>query len=98
MTIRPGPIVIEREADLAAHLGQTVTLRGIVSRTKIPAIHGVEIDDLVGALADQLAEATGVLEAYELAEDVDRYAAHKGPGRHLVLRSDSGLARPRPVR
>ena len=91
-------VIVDRK-DLAAHLGQTVTLRGIVARTKIPEILGVEIDSSGGALAEELAEATGVLDTYEAPEQPadGLYRAQKNPGRHYILRGDSGLAKPRRV-
>src|SRR4051812_7173011 len=60
--------VIEREQDVAACLGKTVTLRGVVSRTKIPSILGVDVAE--ANLGDKLAEATGVLATYTIPEDI----------------------------
>lgn len=94
-------VVIEREQDLAGCVGKTVTVRGVVSRTKIPAILGVEVSE--SDLADQIAEATGVLATYTIPEDIDRdgmHSAHKGPGTYYTLRDPSGqgLATPHRVK
>ncbi len=91
--------VIEREQDVAACVGKTVTLRGVVSRTKIPAILGVDVAE--SGLADQLAEATGVLATYTVPEDHEELpSAHKGPGTYYALHDPSGqgLATPRAIK
>src|SRR4051794_18135778 len=88
----------EGEADVAACAGKTVTLRGVVSRTKIPTLLGVDIGD-GESLADQPAEATGVLESYtepeQPADGLQR--AGRGPGTYWRLRGDDGLAKARPL-
>ncbi len=94
-------MLIDTREQLAACVGKTVTLRGTVSRTKSPEILGVEIDSTGDDLADQLAEATGVLATYVIPQDIDAdglHSAHKSPGTYYVLQVDGGLAKPRAAR
>ncbi len=70
--------------DLAPHVGAIVTLRGVVTQTKIPTLCGVDVADC--ALTGPV-EATGRLEsstvtAAELSALIARVGqvAHRGPG------------------
>jgi hypothetical protein len=92
-------MIIDDESELAAHIGELVTLRGVVARTKIPELLGVEVGD--SNLADQLAEATGVLARHTIESPAPGapIAASKGPGTYLSLRDAAGrLATPRAAR
>jgi hypothetical protein len=87
--------LVEAQADVGACVGRTITLRGRVTRSKIPTILGVDVD-ASDALADRLAEATGVLETYVIEPPPAGapVAAGRGPGtyRRLVAAGGAGLA------
>src|SRR5687767_11610240 len=71
------PPVLTDPAQLDAHVGQVVTLRGVVSRTKVPTLLGVDVDD--SELADQPAEATGRLEREVVTQQqIDDQIAESG--------------------
>jgi len=78
------PVVLGEDDDLAPHVGAVVTLRGVVTRTKIPTLCGVDVDacGLEGHV-----EATGTLVATSVSQDeldalIARVGqvAHRGPG------------------
>ena len=94
------PPLIEDEAALAAAAGTLVTLRGELSRTRIPTILGVDVDPGSADGGDR-AEATGWLESTEVTQaELDAEIAehgqfaHRGPGtfRRLVAPDRKGLA------
>lgn len=95
------PPLIEDEAALAGATGTLVTLRGELSRTKIPTLLGVDVDPGSADGGDR-AEATGWLESIEVTQaEIDAEIAesgpfaHRGPGtfRRLVAPDRNGLAR-----
>ena len=72
--------VITDAAQLADHVGEVVTLRGVQTRTKIPTVCGVDVDG-DGALSDQAVTATGRLEQEVVAPaDVDPTEQSRGAG------------------
>jgi hypothetical protein len=95
------PPLIEDEAAVAAAAGTLVTLRGDLSRTKIPTLLGVDVDPGSADGGDRV-EATGWLEVTEVTQaeldakiaEVGQFA-HRGPGtfRRLVAPDRNGLAR-----
>ena len=99
------PRVIEDAAGLAGAAGTVVTLRGELSRTKIPTLLGVDVDPGHATPGDP-AEATGWLETIEVTQaEIDaRIAesgqfAHRGPGtfRRLLSADRQTLATARPL-
>ena len=54
------PPVLTKPAQLDKHLGRLVVVRGVLSRTRVPRIIGVEVEDRP-ELRGQLATATGIL-------------------------------------
>jgi hypothetical protein len=94
------PPLIEREAELVGAAGTLVTIRGELTRTKLPTILGVDVD--AGTAEPGLrAEATGWLESTtvtqaELDAKIAKHGqfAHRGPGtfRRLVAPDRKGLA------
>lgn len=92
-TDRPGSpcMQITDRAQLAGCVGQRVTVRGTVTRTKQPTILGVDVDAEY-ALSDRTATATGVLRRYTIEPpDPDATEASRGPGTYYALRDPSGL-------
>jgi hypothetical protein len=94
------PTVITDAAAVPAAVGTLVTLRGELTRTKIPTLLGVDVDE-GDAQADAPAEATGWLESDTTtqAEIDERVAesgqyAHRGAGTtyRLVALDGNGLA------
>lgn len=84
------PVLTDPKA-LAQHVGETVTLMGKVSNTKVPQILGVDVASDAPDLRGKRAQATGVLERYEVTpaqiEEWDRdRVAHRGPGVFYRLR------------
>jgi hypothetical protein len=99
MTSIPPCQLIEAEADVAACVGRTVTLRGRIARTKIPTLLGVDVD-AADELADRPAEATGMLQRYivEPPPAGAPIAASRGPGTYLrLVGAGGGLATARAV-
>ncbi len=62
-----GVIVITQSTHLKDFVGKKVKLVGMVSNTKIPEILGVEVCSDSPDLRERMAEATGVLERYEVS-------------------------------
>jgi hypothetical protein len=100
----PTPALITDRSQLRDHLDQLVTLRGELTRTKIPTILGVDVDEGT-ATPGALAEATGVLRGDRVTqEEIDERIrqsgqfAHRGAGTFykLVRPSGGGLAAARP--
>ena len=96
-------IVITQPSERDGHVGETVTVEGEVSRTKLPQIAGVDVDvDEANDPRGKVARATGVLEKTVVTkEELDRAIAehgqfaHRGPGTfyHLEAPEGGGLAR-----
>lgn len=88
---------LTERSQLAACVGKRVTLRGVVSRTKIPSILGVDVDADY-ELSERVGVATGTLTTYTLPEpdpDDPLVAASKGPGTYYALTAldGNGLAK-----
>jgi hypothetical protein len=64
---------------VAARAGQTVTLRGVVTNTKIPTILGVDVQSNDPDLRGQLAEATGVLQRWVVTPESLAELQRNGP-------------------
>ena len=76
------PLVITHEADWDTYVGRVITLRGLVTNTKIASILGVEVYSGEPNLRGEIAEATGILKRRIITEkDVaDPNVPSKGPG------------------
>lgn len=86
------PVVTE-QTNVAKHVGQRITIVGKVSNTKIPQILGVDVSSDTPDLRGKMAEATGVLERFEVTDaqikEMDRIGiAHRGPGVFYRLRGE----------
>ena len=91
-----GPRIVDDEAQLHGALGELVTLRGELTRTRIPSILGVDVD-AGSAHPGEPAQATGwldrdVVAQAELDERIARegQVAHRGAGTFLRLLSITG--------
>lgn len=85
--------VITEAREIAKHVGQTITIVGEVSDTKVPQILGVDVTSESPDLRGHAAEATGILERYEVTEaqvrEMDRaHVAHRGAGVFFRLRDE----------
>lgn len=94
------PILTSND-QLDAHVGQVVTVRGMVTNTKIPTIIGVDVFTFDPDLRGKYAEAMGTLSRHVVTpEQLEgaRYA-HRGPGVFYVLKSltEKSAAVVRPV-
>lgn len=58
-------VLVEREADLAGHVGELVTLHGVVTNTKLPTLLGVDVASDSPDLRGREAWATGRLERFD---------------------------------
>ena len=88
---------LTEKSQLAACVGKRVTLRGVVSRTKIPSILGVDVDAAY-ELSDRVGVATGTLATYTIPEPDPNdpiVMASKGPGTYYSLTAldGNGLAK-----
>jgi hypothetical protein len=90
--------VITQGISLDGFVGKKVKLVGLVSNTKAPQILGVEVQSDSPDLRERMAEATGVLERYEVSaasvEDMrKRMIANRGAGTFYRLKDvNSGYA------
>lgn len=71
--------VITDERAVSACIGQRVTLKGVVSNSKLPTLLGVDVD--AEALRDKPARATGVL------TEVTEPPGHDEPGMEVARRA-----------
>ncbi|MEJ6570543.1 MAG: hypothetical protein QNL01_12220 [Akkermansiaceae bacterium] len=84
-------IDISDSDNLDSYVGRFVVVRGVVTQTKCPYIHGIDMWDLHN-LRGKLVEATGILESWTVTEeDVERsrknMIAHRGPGTFYRLKN-----------
>jgi hypothetical protein len=95
------PPVLTREDQIEAHVGRVVTLEGVVSRSKIPTLLGVDVNaDSEHDLRGKRARATGTIvkstvTQQELDEQIARLGqfANRGSGTFYRLSGERGLAR-----
>jgi hypothetical protein len=89
--------VLTKEAEVDGAVGKTVTLRGVLQRSKIPTVLGVDVAE-VSALAGKTVLVTGRLERFTIeppAKD-EPLMATRGPGVYYRLVDESGkLSTPR---
>jgi hypothetical protein len=71
--------VLTSRDQLGMHVDQTVTLRGVVTNTRIPTILGVDVQSNDPDLRGQLAEATGVLQRWVVMPDSLAELQRNGP-------------------
>jgi hypothetical protein len=96
-------VLITHRDEREAHVGETVTVEGEISRTKLPQIAGVDVDlDESNDPRGKIARATGILrKSIVTKEELDRAIAehgmfaNRGPGTfyHLEALEGGGLAR-----
>ncbi|MBK9034575.1 MAG: hypothetical protein IPL61_25460 [Myxococcales bacterium] len=91
-----GPRVITDPADVPGAVGELVTLRGPLARTRLPTLLGVDIDE-GDADGDAPTEASGWLERTVVTQaEIDAQIAasgqfaHRGPGTFYALRAPVG--------
>ena len=89
-------IVITDPGQRAAAVGERVRVVGVQTRSKIPTVCGVDVDG-DAALSDKRVVVIGILERV-VVDEVDPYAASRGPGTfYQVIDEKTGrLARPVP--
>jgi len=80
--------------DLEKHVGETITINGIVENSKIPTLLGVDIEIENDNLFGKMVKATGVLEKTVITE-VDPYSTNRGTGTfyRLVDSSNNSTAK-----
>lgn len=89
------PVVLNDHSRLEAYVGETVTLRGVVPNTKTLCINGVHVRTpaITGDIRGHLAEATGVLQTYEI-EPLEDPLAHATlpPGKYYrIIDPETGM-------
>ena len=92
----PTCTLVTTEAQVASCIGMPVTLDGVVSRSKIPTLLGVEVD--AAELGGRHAQATGTLEEYVEAPPApgEPIAARRDAGRYVRLVANGALAVAKP--
>jgi hypothetical protein len=85
--------ILTKQEEVAKHVGHKVTIVGVVSNTKMPQILGVDVASDTPDLRGKKAEATGILERYEMTaaqiKEMDRDGiAHRGAGVFYRLRDE----------
>ena len=88
----PVPVITEQK-EVAKHVGEKITIVGKVSNSKMPQILRVDVSSDAPDLRGKSAEATGLLERFEVTqaqiEEMDRVGiAHRGPGVFYRLRDE----------
>lgn len=84
-------VVLTNATELDEHVGQLVTIRGVVRNSKIPTIIGVDVRSFDPDLRGQQAEATGILQRHEVtSEDLAEVNyANRGPGVFYRLKDEA---------
>jgi hypothetical protein len=82
--VKAVPVITEHK-EVVKHIGEKVTIVGEVTNTKVPQILGVDVSSNEPDLRGKRAQATGILERYEVtpaqAQEMDRIGiAHRGAG------------------
>lgn len=82
----PGALVITDASELDGAVGQTVTLVGTQSRTKIPTVLGVDVDGSYEH-SDRRVRVTGVLRKHVVVEPAPSapITAARGPGTYYSI-------------
>jgi hypothetical protein len=81
------PIIVTDQADLEKYIGKVITIKGVVTNSKVPMIIGVDVSSDNPDLRGQLAQATGVLIKIVVDEkDVDQFSANRGAGTFYRLK------------
>lgn len=92
------PPVLTNAAQLDAHVGELVTIRGEFMNTKIPTIIGVDVRSYNPDLHGQQAEATGVLQRWVVTPEEIDGGPNRGPGVFYRLKdqatNDTAAVRP----
>ncbi len=89
--IAENPIDITNEPSLLPFVGKFILVRGIVTNTKCPSIHGIDMWELEN-YRGKLIEAEGIIESWvESEEDIKiknkKLIANRGPGRFFRLKN-----------
>ena len=91
------PVVITRESQREAAVGRRVTIRGVLTRTKIPTVCGIDVGDAY-ELSDRNVVVNGVLQRTVVPprDPSAPEAASRGPGTfYLVVDPATGrIAKP----
>lgn len=78
--------IINVNLQLDKYLGKLITIKGLVSNTKIPTIIGVDIVSEDPDLRGEYAFATGVLQKSLVTDDeIDKHSANRGAGTFYIL-------------
>ena len=81
-----GSIVVDSADKLEQYVGQYITLKGVVTNTKIPQIHGVDVSCEDFDARGEMAVASGILLKTSVKpEDIDIYSQNRGAGTYYRL-------------
>ena len=82
------PIInIDNKSELDRYVGQVITLKGMVTKSKVATIYGVDVKSAKPNLRGRMATATGLLEKRTIKpKDANRYSAGRGPGVYYRLK------------
>ena len=96
------PVILTKNDQLARHIGEIVTVQGLVSSSRVPQIIGVDVSLEDPLMAGAYAEATGVLYSWRVTAEshaamlvMGDMVAVRGPGTYFSLVNPAYLA---PVR
>ena len=97
------PVILTENDQLAQHIGEIVTVQGVVSSSRVPQIIGVDVSLEDPLMAGAYAEATGVLYSWSITPEshaamlvMGDMVAVRGPGTYFSLVSPAHLAAVRP--
>jgi len=98
------PVILTENDQLASHVGEIVTVQGVVSSSSVPQIIGVDISLDDPEMAGSYAQATGVLyhwmitpEAHAAMLALNEMIEVRGPGTYFSLVSPAHLSPASPV-
>lgn len=96
--VTSGAIVITERHQRDAAVDKSVTVIGVLTRTKVPTIVGIDVDDAYD-LSEKKVIAKGILRKRVETEPLEKDGVHRagrGPGTYYYLANPSGqgLAKP----
>lgn len=81
MAMNEKEIIVTKHENLEQYVTQIITVRGLVTNTKIPTIIGVDVASDNPDLRGQYAEATGkLIKLIIREEEIDKYSTNRGAG------------------
>ena len=98
------PVILTQNDQLAEHIGEIVTIQGMVTSSRVPQIVGVDISVDDPMMPGSYAQATGVLYSWTITPEshaamlvLEEMMTVRGPGTYFSLVSPAYLSPARPL-